>query len=88
MNQLRLWGPTPEGSISLTANKCVATHQSQKTPPNEELEEIHDTIIACEYLEKTELIVPVGQPISIGTLSNAIHHVTNYRGVSKLAINS
>ena len=59
-----------------------------KNPPNEELEEIHDTTIAHEYLEKTELIILVGQPISISTLSNAIHYITNYRGVSKLAINA
>ena len=34
-----------------------------------------------------ELVVPPGQKISLTTLATALHHVTNYKGLSKPAIN-
>src|SRR6202046_3177317 len=90
MQQLRLRGNTPDTTptTSTSATKCTSNRHAQKTHLIEELKEIQDTTEARIYLEKTELIVPPGQPISPGTLSTAIHHVTNYKGLPKPAINA
>src|ERR1700735_4381487 len=90
MQQLRLRGNTPDTptTTSTSATKRMSSRHSQKSHLNEELEEIHNATEARIHLEKTELIVPPGQSISPGTLSTAIHHITNYKGLPRTAINA
>ena len=61
---------------------------TQKTALNKELQEIQNSTEAHFYLEKTQLIVLPGQEPTIGLLTTAIHHVTEYKGVSHQAVNA
>ena len=43
---------------------------------------------ALHYLEKTQLVVPLGQVPTLGLLMTALHHVCTYQGMPKPAINA
>jgi hypothetical protein len=88
MTSLRNRGVTPDGSNSTSGNSHATGRFTQKTVIIEGLEEIQNPTEAHRYLEKTLLIVPPGQVISPSVLSAALHHVTEYKGVSKQAINA
>src|SRR6266700_8135691 len=88
MSHNRLQGNTPEGSNATAGSNRTSGRLGQKTVVIEELQEIQDSKEARNYLEKTSLIVPPGQVISPGLLSTALHHITNYKGLPKQAINA
>ena len=83
MPQLRLQGNTPDEPGLTPAMRRATSHLRQLPALSKEPGNIHNAAEAHVHLEKTELIIPSGQSISLGLLSTVLHHVTNYRGIPK-----
>ena len=72
----------------MPATRRTTARLAQKSTANEVTEDIQNALEACSLLETMELVVPSGQKISLTTLATALHYVTNYKGLSKPAINA
>jgi hypothetical protein len=80
-------GTTPEGT-STTAGTRASGRLTQKSVLDEEAQEIQNSTEAHTYLERSLLIVPPGQPPTIGLLVTALHQVAAYKGVAVPATNA
>ena len=88
MSHSRPRGNTPESHTTTNGTSRTSGRLNKKQVVMEEFQEIQDAAEARSYLEKTLLIVPPGEPTSIGLLTTALHHVTEYKGVPKTAIDA
>ena len=88
MPQPRFRGNTPDEPNTMPATRRTTAQLAQKSTANEVTEDIQNALKAHSLLETTELVVPPGQKISLTTLTTALDHVMNYKGLSKPAINT